>query len=830
VADGKHGDDTLADLEHEHGPLPDTVETVTGTGGRHLYFAWPADVAISNDQAGRLGPGLDVRGEGGQVLAPPTTHPNGTPYTWEALHDPTDGIAVAPAPPWLIELLTTEPQAQVARRERGTVVDTSRPGDRFNAATTWPDLLEPDGWQLHSTRNGRGGTYELWTRPGKTVRDGASASLYYAGSDVLKVFTSSAAPLAQERTYDRFGYYAATQHGGDIEAAARALASEERLAGNDPIDLTRLVARDLLADPAPTGRRRPFIRTNARHHDEIVDEAWTAITEHNTPPRLFQRAGGGVRIRADENGQPMLEALRAEHVRLELAQAARWTKATKDADIPVDPPLNVCASVLTTPDRFPGLIGLTELPVIHPDGTVHTGGYDPESRLFHIGPADPIEPMATADAAALIGDLLADFPFDAQADRANAWALLLTPLVRPLVNGPVPMALIDAPEPGTGKGLLAEIMAIIATGRPATLTTLPPHDDELEKRITSMLLTGQPIIAFDNLEHTVKSPILAAALTAETWQGRMLGSSTTVNLPARVTWVATGNNVTVGGDLARRCYRIRLDARRPKPWERSGFRHTDLRGYARHNRHRLVSALCALITDWIRAGRPSANVAPLGGFSPWAEIVAGVTAHAGVAGVLGNIDAFHEAADAEAAEWEAFLTAIGEVTGGREFTAAQLTSYMDTVDSPIRATLPTTLADAWGTGSFSKRLGRDLVRRLGRHYGHEAWSVRSPGATRMKVTLFIVAPTRPTGTDQADSGANPANPANPAEGSEDRGVAGLRGVSVSYAYAHAHTHTCAAHARARMDETNPANPANPATHQTTQTPLLVADPDPAALI
>lgn len=226
--DPRHGgDDTLADLEHEHGALPDTVECLTGGGGRHLYFKMPDGHVIGNDQSGRLGPGLDVRGEGGQVVAPPTIHPETQrPYEWEAMGDPLDGVTPAVAPAWLVELLTREPE-RAEPRKRGSATSLSdRPGDRFEEETEWSDLLTGDGWSLHSTRNGRDGYYELWTRPGKLPKDGASASLYYAGSDVLKVFTPNTPGLTAERTYDRFGYYTATRHGGDHSAAARALGQQ----------------------------------------------------------------------------------------------------------------------------------------------------------------------------------------------------------------------------------------------------------------------------------------------------------------------------------------------------------------------------------------------------------------------------------------------------------------------------------------------------------------------------------------------------------------------------------------------------------------------------
>ena len=80
VADGKAGDDTLHDLERTHGALPATFTVQTGSGGRHHYFAWPDGADIRNSASGALGPGLDIRGAGGFVVAPPTIHPNGRPY------------------------------------------------------------------------------------------------------------------------------------------------------------------------------------------------------------------------------------------------------------------------------------------------------------------------------------------------------------------------------------------------------------------------------------------------------------------------------------------------------------------------------------------------------------------------------------------------------------------------------------------------------------------------------------------------------------------------------------------------------------------------------
>lgn len=221
-----HGDEFWADLEHEHGAAPDTMECLTGGGGRHLYFNMPDGVVIRNDQSGRVAPGVDIRGEGGQVVAPPTVHPKtGNRYEWDALNDPTDGAVPVDAPQWLIDILTAEPEERQPRRGTNATSLSDRPGDRFEAETDWADLLTAEGWTLHSVRNGRDGYYEMWTRPGKDD-GGASASLYYKGSDVLKNFSPNSPHLKADATYTRFGFYAATKHGGDHGKAAGALAEK----------------------------------------------------------------------------------------------------------------------------------------------------------------------------------------------------------------------------------------------------------------------------------------------------------------------------------------------------------------------------------------------------------------------------------------------------------------------------------------------------------------------------------------------------------------------------------------------------------------------------
>jgi len=92
------GRQSLAELERRHGPLPDTVETRSGGGGRHLYFSHPGK-EVRNRVA--LAPGIDLRGDGGLIVAPPSIHPSGNRYLWRNSHGPDDR-PLAPLPPWLL--------------------------------------------------------------------------------------------------------------------------------------------------------------------------------------------------------------------------------------------------------------------------------------------------------------------------------------------------------------------------------------------------------------------------------------------------------------------------------------------------------------------------------------------------------------------------------------------------------------------------------------------------------------------------------------------------------------------------------------------------------
>jgi len=139
--DGADGEASLQALEVRCGPLPETVESTTGRG-RHLYFRHPAEVTVKNSAA-QLGPGLDVRGDGGYIVAPPSFHPNGNRYGWRDGHR-IDRRPIADAPPWLLDLVQRrvspppEPSGPAAP-DRVTAYAQKALGEELSAVASAPE-------------------------------------------------------------------------------------------------------------------------------------------------------------------------------------------------------------------------------------------------------------------------------------------------------------------------------------------------------------------------------------------------------------------------------------------------------------------------------------------------------------------------------------------------------------------------------------------------------------------------------------------------------------------------------------------------------------------
>jgi putative DNA primase/helicase len=253
-----------------------------------------------------------------------------------------------------------------------------------------------------------------------------------------------------------------------------------------------------------------------------------------------------------------------------------------------------------------------------------TPGYHPNTKLWlHQARGFTLEPLSNNPSPediesakrVILEDVFGDFPFDGDASRAHAVAALILSFVREMVEGSTPLHIFDAPTPGTGKTLLVEVIALVGTGRHAEVMAEGQDDDEWRKRLTAVLLKAPGFVVIDNVRRLVDSSALAMALTATTWSDRILGKSAIVTLPVRTVWLATGNNIALSHEMARRSVSIRVDAKRDKPWERTKFKHPDLRTWVSAHRADVIHACLTLARAWIVAGRPPGK-RRLGSYEP----------------------------------------------------------------------------------------------------------------------------------------------------------------------------------------------------------------------
>jgi putative DNA primase/helicase len=216
---------SLEDLQAEHSKLPHTIESQTGGGGRHLFFKHPGGKVRSGSD--KLGPGLDLKADGGYIVAPPSLHASGLQYVWEASSVP-GGCVLAAVPAWFplydphtSHVLDDQAEADAAGAHE-TVHTEGSPGDDYNRRVEQGVVrakLERCGWRVVERR----GEVEYLCRPGKEGR-GWSATLGHVAPKVLYVFTSSAPPFTANRAYRPFSVYGLLEHGGDFKKAARFLA------------------------------------------------------------------------------------------------------------------------------------------------------------------------------------------------------------------------------------------------------------------------------------------------------------------------------------------------------------------------------------------------------------------------------------------------------------------------------------------------------------------------------------------------------------------------------------------------------------------------------
>jgi hypothetical protein len=582
------------------------------------------------------------------------------------------GLVFEDAPPTIAriddvvitQIIAREQERRQARRPQQTArngthkpsTNGAYPALTMRALVGVLDQLHADRWSA----------YDDWLKIGMALH-------HWAGDDAQRIATARA-------LYDQYSKDRAPEVYGQVDEKWVSFGKRNGHAADITAGtLIRWANEDAVDDPPHPAETddaaddtRPAIDISAIDLPTLMPQAWDAIVAQNDPPTLFRRAGELARLEQTEGGALVVKTVDTRVMTGVLARAARWVKVSYTRSARVErealPPSAVVDDAMVNIDpRIPPIVRVVSAPTFADANTLLvTPGYHAATRVYYDPkpgmsvPPIPDEPTGADLERArslILDDLLTDFLFVSEADQAHALALFLLSFVRDLIAGPTPLHLIEAPTMGSGKGLLADVLLLLALGSLPAPMTEATTDEEWGKTITSNLLAAPAAIVIDNLNRKLASGKLAAALTTTEFSDRILGKSEQIALPVRCVWVATANNPTLSTEISRRCIRIRIDPKIDQPWKREGFKHPKLRSWVEANRGDLIWAALVICRYGLRHGA----VGPaLGSYEAWSDVIGCILAGAGFPGFLGNLDALYDRADVEGAAWRALIAAWWE--------------------------------------------------------------------------------------------------------------------------------------------------------------------------
>jgi hypothetical protein len=272
------------------------------------------------------------------------------------------------------------------------------------------------------------------------------------------------------------------------------------------------------------------------------------------------------------------------------------------------------------------LTGIVRAPILRPDGSLlDRPGFDEITGLLLLAdtpdewPAIPERPTRAAitEAIRTLWEPFEHFPFVTPVDRAVHLAACLTAVQRPVLET-APGFAWNAYRPGTGKSKAAKAVAWLG-GSAVPESPWSSEPEEQRKRLMSSLLAGPQALLLDNINGQLDSDTLCAILTSSQFSDRRLGVSEEVTVPTRVLILATGNNLQVVGDLARRVLPATIDHGIEAP-ERLPFPFCPVE----RMKERWIQCRAAALTvlrGFCAAGWPASGLGAMGSYEAWDRLI-----------------------------------------------------------------------------------------------------------------------------------------------------------------------------------------------------------------
>lgn len=552
----------------------------------------------------------------------------------------------------------------------------------FAKAVTWPDGHRDErgrGWEALSYQFAWA-LAKMAACPWTSVDDVSAAFVY---NEVMPIEISENQDCAG-KWYDGIVDKAAGEPVSLPPWESRGSAEEdfERVAGRPTCDVSSPAAAGRWLDKEMgSGRLSGLFR---RKNDLIYT------------PRVGEEGYIPPKVEKDNDGPAQVKRMSPLQLSKRVDKSYRVIKLVGKAGTPKEDvfPEKVAERSMSLLDELGGLSELkmvSHTPIVRADGTIlDQPGYDEPSGVLYLPerglvvepvPDVPSDAQLAAARDLLLG-MIRDFPFESDHHRANYLGCLLVPLLRILVPPPYKMLIIGAPQRGSGKTLLADLMRIIHGG--VFRSEIPGEEDERRKVITSILdSTSAPVVVFDNVSGIMKSSVFDGLLTSAEWSDRRLGVNVTVELVNDRLWVVTGNNVHIGGDLERRVLWCTINAKMERPEERppDAFDTPYLDAWARAHRGELLRALLTLVRAWVVAGSPVGEDPTSDSFGHMISVLRGVLDVAAIPGIVGDQASAPTRADPDAEEFSTFLAAVVRVFGHENWTVRELLEKVSSVSA-----------------------------------------------------------------------------------------------------------------------------------------------------
>lgn len=396
----------------------------------------------------------------------------------------------------------------------------------------------------------------------------------------------------------------------------------------------------------------------------------------------------------------------SEHCRLYVERTG------KDGEVfqaPTDTNQSMAEMLSQSPERFPHLAGLALGPVIGIDDAgrlLNTQGYDPESRLYLANAvSDLVIPARCSledakEAEREIWRLVRGFPWrDVNVDYPRWLAMLFTAAMRhQLVE--VPIGLITATTPGSGKSLLALLIAKILHGTtPTTMSWSEDRDgNETRKRLASLCHAAESFVLFDDLRGNSEfnSKELRTFATQPDYHDRLLGQNSGAKAggPQRCQLIFTGNAIMPHSDMVQRVLVCSLEPKDPlhrlkdpaTEWPEVGNALT----YAEKHRTKLLAAVLTIVRAFRQAGSPYVKGQAYS-FDEWTRQVCCLVRWVTGLDPLAGIDNEWQENDIETSSLREFIEAWKTVFGNQTMTASEFINRVfgcsHDLDHPELATL-----------------------------------------------------------------------------------------------------------------------------------------------